>query len=154
MAYGVTMAGAWQDRLLTTGAQVRALLDGITTVAVLGARPASMSHKAAYYVPQALQQMGLTIRPVVVHGHADTHILGEPVYQRLADIPEPLDLVDVFRRPQDLAGHVDEILAARPRAVWLQSGISDAAFAERLAREGIDVVQDRCLMVEYRMRGR
>jgi uncharacterized protein len=148
------MADPWQAHLLTTSTQIRALLDTVRTVAVLGARPASMSHKAAFYVPQALQQMGLAIRPVVVHDHQDAQILGEPVHRRLADVPGPIDLVDVFRRPQDLPPHLDDILAARPGAVWLQSGIRHDEFAERLAREGIQVVQDRCLMVEYRVRGR
>ena len=148
------MGDAWQQHLLTSDSQIRELLDTIRTVAVLGARPASMSHKAAFYVPQALQQMGLAIRPVVVHEHQDHQILGEPVQRRLADVPGPIDLVDVFRRPQDLPPHLDDILASRPGAVWLQSGIRHDAFAERLAREGIQVVQDRCLMVEYRVRER
>ena len=148
------MGDAWQQHLLTSDSQIRQLLDTIRTVAVLGARPASMSHKAAFYVPQALQQMGLAIRPVVVHEHQDHQILGEPVHRRLADVPGPIDLVDVFRRPQDLPPHLDDILASRPRGVWLQSGIRHDAFAERLAREGIQVVQDRCLMVEYRVRER
>ena len=148
------MGDAWQQHLLTSDSQIQQLLDTIRTVAVLGARPASMSHKAAFYVPQALQQMGLAIRPVVVHDHQDQQILGEPVHRRLADVPDPIDLVDVFRRPQDLPPHLDDILASRPRAVWLQSGIRHDAFAERLAREGIQVVQDRCLMVEYRVRER
>ena len=148
------MGDAWQQHLLTSDSQIRELLDTIRTVAVLGARPASMSHKAAFYVPQALQQMGLAIRPVVVHEHQDHQILGEPVHRRLADVPGPIDLIDVFRRPQDLPPHLDDIPASRPRAVWLQSGIRHDAFAERLAREGIQVVQDRCLMVEYRVRER
>ena len=148
------MGDAWQQHLLTSDSQIRELLDTIRTVAVLGARPASMSHKAAFYVPQALQQMGLAIRPVVVHEHQDHQILGEPVHRRLADVPGPIDLIDVFRRPRDLPPHLDDILASRPRAVWLQSGIRHDAFAERLAREGIQVVQDRCLMVEYRARER
>ena len=148
------MGDAWQQHLLTSDSQIRELLDTIRTVAVLGARPASMSHKAAFYVPQALPQMGLAIRPVVVHEHQDHQILGEPVHRRLADVPGPIDLVDVFRRPQDLPPHLDDILASRPGAVWLQSGIRHDAFAERLAREGIQVVQDRCLMVEYRVRER
>jgi predicted CoA-binding protein len=63
-------------------------------------------------------------------------------------IPGPIDLVDVFRRSECVAAHVDDILAKRPAAVWLQSGIRDDESAERLARAGIDVVQDRCLMVE------
>ncbi|HMC35979.1 MAG TPA: CoA-binding protein, partial [Myxococcales bacterium] len=61
-----------------------------------------------------------------------------------------LDIVDVFRRPADVPGHLDDLLAKRPRAVWLQSGIRHDATAESLARAGILVIQDRCLMVEYR----
>jgi uncharacterized protein len=147
------MADAWRDHLLTTAAQVRSLLQGVQRVAVLGARPASFSHKAAYYVPQALQDMGLTIVPVVVHDHQDQAILGQPVFRRLADVPEPVDLVDVFRRPEDLPGHVDDLLASAPRAVWFQSGIRNDVVAEQLARAGIQVVQDRCLMVDYRAYG-
>jgi len=148
------MADAWRDRLLTTSAQIGTLLQGVQRVAVLGARPASFGHKAAYYVPEALQDMGLTIIPVVVHNHDDVRILGEPVHRRLADVPGPVDLVDVFRRPDDLPGHVDDILAKAPGAVWFQTGIRNDAVAERLARAGIDVVQDRCLMVDFRAYGR
>ena len=144
----------WRDCLLTTPERIRNLLQGVSRVAVLGARPASFAHKAAYYVPQALQDMGLTIVPVIVHDHADAQILGEPVYRRLADVPEHLDLVDVFRRPQDLPAHVDDLIACAPRAVWFQSGIRNDHVAEQLARAGIQVVQDRCLMVDYRAFGR
>jgi hypothetical protein len=76
------------------------------------------------------------------------------VYRTLAAIPGPVDLVDVFRRPKDIPQHVDDIIAKRPRAVWFQLGIRNDEAAERLAREGIDVVQDRCLMVEARRIGR
>lgn len=144
------MADEWQRLLLTTDAEVRTLLRGISRVAVLGARPASHAHKAAYFVPEALQQMGLSIVPVVVHGHEDTRILGEPVYRRLVDVPGQLDLVDVFRRAEDLPAHVDDIVARAPRAVWFQSGIRHDGVAELLARAGIQIVQDRCLMVDYR----
>ena len=106
----------------------------------------------SFYVPQALQRGGLTIIPVPVYHPEATEILGEKVYRSLAEIPGEIDLVDVFRKPSDLAGHLDDILAAKPKAVWLQAGISDDAFAEKLARAGIVVVQDRCLMVEYRRR--
>jgi len=79
-------------------------------------------------------------------------VLGERCVATLAELAEPADLVDVFRAPQHLPGHTDEILALRPlpRAVWLQLGIRDDASAERLAAAGIRVVQDRCLMVEHR----
>jgi len=79
-----------------------------------------------------------------------TEILGRPVFRKLADIPGPIDLVDVFRRPGDLRQHVEDILAKRPRAVWFQSGIRHDEIAETLAVAGIKVVQDRCLMVEHR----
>ena len=72
------------------------------------------------------------------------------MYRTLAAIPGPVDMVDVFRRPADLAKHVDDILAKKPKSVWLQSGIRNDAIAETLAKAGILVVQDRCLMVEHR----
>ncbi len=144
------MVDDWRSLLLTEPAAVRTLLQGVSRVAVLGARPESQAHKAAFYVPQALQQMGLTVVPVVVHNHPDAQILGETVFRRLQDVPGQLDLVDVFRRAEDLPAHVDDILARAPRAVWLQSGIRNDAVAEQLARAGIQVVQDRCLMVDYR----
>jgi predicted CoA-binding protein len=143
------MTDDWRTRVLVTSDAIGGLLGGIRRVAVLGARPASHSFKAAYYVPQALQRMGLTVVPVVVHDHAETEILGETVYRRLADVPGRIDLVDVFRRPQDLSAHVDDILAAAPGAVWFQSGIQNDEVAEQLARAGIFVVQNRCLMVDY-----
>jgi predicted CoA-binding protein len=144
------MTDDWRRHVLTTPAEIRTLLQGISRVAVLGMRPASQSHKAAFYVPQALQDMGLTIVPVVVHNHADSEILGEAVYRRLQDVPGQLDLVDVFRRAEDIPGHVDDIIARAPRAVWFQSGIRNDTAAQQLASAGIQVVQDRCLMVDYR----
>ena len=77
-------------------------------------------------------------------------MLGLPVYRRLVDVPGPIDLVDVFRRPADIPRHVDDILAKKPGAVWFQLGIRHDEVAEILARNGIKVVQDHCLMVEYR----
>ena len=88
--------------------------------------------------------------PVPVYYPEATHILGRPVYRRLADIPGAVDLVDVFRRPADIPGHLDELLAKRPRAVWFQQGIRHDPVAVQLTAAGIAVVQDRCLMVEYR----
>jgi hypothetical protein len=77
-------------------------------------------------------------------------ILGQQVYRRLVDIPIDVDLVNVFRLSQDLPPHVDDILAKEPKAVWLQSGIRNDAVAETLAKAGIKVVQDRCIMVDHR----
>lgn len=141
----------WRDRLLETPQQIDALLARTRRVAVLGIKTEAQADQPAYYVPRYLADAGLDVVPVPVYYPEATQILGQPVHRRLADVPAPpIDLVDVFRRPSDLPPHLDDILAARPAAVWLQSGIRNDAFAEQLARAGIDVVQDHCLMVEHR----
>lgn len=139
----------WQHRLLTTPKQVADLLKHVQRVAVLGMRTERYPYKPAFYVPAALLELGLEIVPVSIHDRTVTRILGQPVYYSLADIPGPIDLVDVFRRASDIPAHLDDILAKRPRAVWFQSGIRNDAAAEQLARAGIGVVQDRCLMMDY-----
>ena len=143
----------WRQRLLTRDADIARLLGEVRTIAVLGIKPASTG-QPAYFVPAYAQRAGYEVIPVPVYYPELTEILDRPVYRKLADIPGPVDLVNVFRRPSDIPPHVDDILAARPRAVWMQSGISHPEVAERLAREGIEVVQDRCLMVELRDVGR
>jgi len=80
-------------------------------------------------------------------------ILDQPVYRSVSSIPGDVDMVNVFRRPRDIPQHVDDIIAKRPKSVWFQLGIRNDDAAERLAREGIDVVQDRCLLVELRRGG-
>jgi predicted CoA-binding protein len=97
-----------------------------------------------------MAEAGYEIVPVPVYYPDVFEILGEPVYRKLADIPEPLDMVNVFRRSQDIPPHLSDILAAKPRVVWMQLGISHDEVAEALARAGIKVVQDRCLMVDHR----
>jgi predicted CoA-binding protein len=106
----------------------------------------------AFYVPEFLVAMGFDVVPVPVYWPEVTEILGRKVFRRVSDVPPPVDLVNVFRRSKDLPAHLDDLLAAKPRAVWLQQQIRDDAFAEQLARERITVVQDRCLMVELRLR--
>jgi predicted CoA-binding protein len=79
--------------------------------------------------------------------------MDRPVYRRLVDVPPPIDLVNVFRRSEKVPEHLEDMLAAKPGAVWMQSGIANDAVAEALSAAGIDVVQNRCLMVELqRMR--
>ncbi len=139
--------------LLETSADISALLAATRSIAVLGIKPESHDDQPAHYVPAALAAAGYQIVPVPVYYREVTVILGQPVYRRLVDVPGPIDLVDVFRRPSDLRGHLDDLLAAKPRAVWLQTGIRDDAFAAALAEAGMLVVQDRCLMVEQQRRG-
>ena len=81
-------------------------------------------------------------------------MLGEKVYRTVSAIPGEIDMVNVFRRSEDIPAHIDDIIAKRPRSVWFQLGIVNDEAAERLAQEGIDVVQDRCLLVELRRIGR
>jgi predicted CoA-binding protein len=144
--------GDWRSRILDTQDEITALLERIQTVAVLGIKPDPSA--AAHYVPAYVQSTGLRVIPVPVYFPDATEILGERVYRAVRDIPERVDLVNVFRRSEHLSGHVDDLIAAHPRAVWFQSGIRDDAVAEQLARAGIEVVQDRCLMIEMRLRRR
>lgn len=139
----------WQANLLTTSEEIHGLLAQARRVAVLGMRSERNSGMPAFYVPAALAAAGLEIMPVPVYEQSLTHMLDRPVYRRLVDIPGPIDIVDVFRRPEDLPGHVDDMLAKKPGAVWFQSGIREDTVAETLARAGIKVVQSRCLMVDY-----
>ncbi len=112
------------------------------------------SAQPAFYVPEYAQRAGYAIVPVPVYYPEVTEILGERVYRRVEDIPGDVDMVNVFRRPRDIPAHVDDILAKQPRAVWFQSGIRNDEAAETLAKAGIDVVQDRCLLVELRRTGK
>jgi len=134
--------------LLETPAEIAALLAATRRIAVLGIKPESHDDQPAHYVPAAMAAAGYQIIPVPVYYPEVTSILGQPVLRRLVDVPGRIDMVDVFRRPADLRGHLDDLLAAKPRSVWLQTGIRDDAFARALAEAGIQVVQDRCLMVE------
>ena len=136
----------WQQHLVEDDAGVARILRDTRRVAVLGIK--MEPGKPAYYVPEYAQRAGLDIVPVPVYYPDVKEILGETVYRRVADIPGAVDMVNVFRRPADIDAHLDDIIAKRPRSVWFQLGIRNDAAAERLAREGIDVVQDRCLMVE------
>jgi uncharacterized protein len=140
----------WRENLLTTPSAITDLLRRARRVAVLGMRPDHMANRPAYYVPAALLEMGLEVLPVPVVDREVTSILGLPVYHSLAAVPGPIDIVDVFRRAEDLPAHLDDMLAAQPGAVWFQSGIVNNTVAEQLARAGIQVVQSRCLMVDYR----
>jgi len=142
----------WRHNLIEDDEeQMTKLLRSARRVAVLGIKTEAARGQAAFYVPEALQQMGLEVVPVPVYYPEATEILGEKVYRRVADIPGEIDIVDVFRRSNDVAAHLPDLLAKKPRAVWLQSGIRDDRTAEALARTGILVVQDRCLMVDYRV---
>ena len=140
----------WKDNLIEDDARIGELLRGTTRVAVLGAKTEAQSDQAAFYVAAYLAEHGAEVIPVPVYYPEATEILGRKVYRKVADVPGTVDLVDVFRKPSDIPAHLPDLLAKRPRAVWFQLGIRNDAAAEELARAGIQVVQDRCLMVEWR----
>ena len=144
----------WRQNILATRDELRYLLNTTRTIAVLGIKTEAQSGQPAFYVPRYLQNAGFQIIPVPVYYPDATRILGEQVYRRLLDIPIDIDLVNVFRRSQDVPPHVEDILAKKPKAVWLQSGIRNDAAAEILAKAGIKVVQYRRLMVDHRSLGR
>ena len=140
----------WRDNILTDTEQIRELLAQTKTIAVLGIKPEIQSYQPAFYVPKYMQGAGFKIIPVPVYYPEVTEILGEKVYRQLTDIPDELDMVNVFRRPQDIPPHLPDILAKKPTSVWIQLGISNDEAADQLAQAGIKVVQDRCLMVDHR----
>jgi hypothetical protein len=140
----------WRDNVLTRDPEIRDLLRSTRRVAVLGMKTEAQSDQAAFYVPKYLADQGVDVVPVPVYYPEAKQILGRPVFRKVADVPGAVDLVDVFRRPSDIPAHLEDLKAKRPRAVWMQAGIRNDAVAEALAREGILVVQDRCLMVEWR----
>ncbi len=141
---------SWQQNLLYTPSQIRDLIRQTKRIAVLGIKTEAQADQPAFYVPKYLDAAGLQVIPVPVYYPEVTEILGKRVYRKLIDIPGEVDLVDVFRRSHDINGHVEDILTKKPKAVWFQSGIRNDAVAEQLAKTGVKVVQDRCLMVEHR----
>ncbi len=130
-------------------AEIKALLARAKTIAVIGLSPDP--DRPSYSVSLYMQRQGYRIVPVRPGGGS---VLGEPCHARLADIPFPLDIVDVFRAPEYVAAHVDELLALPGKpALWLQEGVVDEAAAARARAAGHLVVMDRCLLKEHRRRG-
>jgi uncharacterized protein len=124
---------------------LRSLLATAKTIAVVGLspRPERPSHRIA----RRLQQWGYRVVPV---HPAVEQVLGEKAYARLADIPGPIDLVDVFRAADKLDPVVDECIARKVPALWIQEGIVNESAAARALQAGMTVVMDRCITVEYR----
>ena len=133
----------WRDNLVDSDAELAAILADTKRIAVLGIKTEAQAGQPAFYVPHYMAEAGYEIVPVPVYYPDVFEILGEPVYRKLAEIPEPVDMVNVFRRPRDIPPHLPDILAAKPRVVWMQLGISHDEVAEALARAGIKVFQDR-----------
>ena len=143
----------YRQNIVEDGAGVADLIRSSRRVAVLGIKTEAQADQPAFYVADYLAKAGVDVIPVPVYYPEVKQILGRPVFRRLADVPPPVDLVDVFRRPADIPRHVEDILALRPRAAWFQLGIRHDEAARALAEAGILVVQDRCLMVDWQRFG-
>jgi predicted CoA-binding protein len=123
---------------------VRRLLQGVRRIAVVGLSP--KPHRDSHRVARYLLESGYEIVPVYPR---EDEILGRKVYRRVRDVAGTVDLVDVFRRSEELPEVIDDVLAARAGALWLQIGCIDEAGARRAREAGLTVVMDRCLMVEH-----
>lgn len=141
----------WQENIVNSDEGIREILKKTKRIAVIGIKMETF--QPAFYVPNYMKSAGFEIVPVPVYYPEATEILGEKVYRNLTEIPGEIDLVNIFRRSADVAKHTEEILAKKPKAVWMQSGIQNDEVAETLAKEGIKVVQNMCLMVEHRALG-
>jgi predicted CoA-binding protein len=139
----------WKSRIVSDDAGLVRILRTARTIAVLGAKAGV--NQPAFYVPAYLAARGYRIFPVNPTLTGRT-LFGVSVAPTLADLAEPADVIEVFRRPEFLPGHAREILTLpwRPAAVWFQLGIRHDGAAEMLARAGLVVIQDRCMMPEHR----
>lgn len=128
--------------------EIKAFLERVRTIAVVGLSPDP--DRPSYSVAMYLQNHGYRIVPVRPGGGL---LLGETVYASVADIPFPVDAVDLFRRSAFAGAHVDEAIARKIPAVWMQEGVLDEAAAARARAAGLFVAMDRCMLKEHRKAG-
>jgi predicted CoA-binding protein len=127
---------------------LRTLLGSVKSIAVVGA--SANRSRPVFIVTKFLISKGFRVFPVNP-GHAGGEILGQTAYARLADIPEPIDMIDIFRRPDAVPGIIDEALALepRPKVIWMQLTIRNDEAAAKAEAAGMTVVMDRCTKIEY-----
>ncbi|MEO8177003.1 MAG: CoA-binding protein [Sphingomicrobium sp.] len=130
---------------LTRDEDITELLTGARTIAMVGA--SDRPDRPSYGVMKFLQSHGYRVLPVNPQITGE-HVHGEFVWRELAQIGEPIDIVDIFRRPTAAGEAIDEAIAAGAKAVWLQLGIVNAEAAKRAEAAGLKVVMDRCLKIE------
>ncbi len=128
-----------------TPAEVEEILARARTVAIVGL--SDKPDRDSYQVAAYLRQQGFRIIPVNPNV---TEVLGEKAYAGLRELPEPVDIVDIFRKPEAVPGLVEEAIAMGAKAVWMQKGIVHNAAAERARAAGLRVVMNKCIMVEHR----
>ena len=124
--------------------QLTALLAHASTIAMVGA--SSNPEKPSHRIMRKLQDAGYKVIPI---NPRETEVLGEPAYASLSDVPEPIDIVDVFRKAEDTPPIADEAVKAGAKAFWLQDGISNEDAASRATAGGLTVVMDKCIGVTH-----
>lgn len=127
---------------------IEGILSSVKTIAMVGASANTV--RPSYFVLRYLTDKGFAVYPVNP-GHAGREIAGRPTFARLADVPGPIDMVDVFRAADAVPAIVEEVLALSPlpKVLWLQLGIRNDAAAARAEAAGITVIQNRCPKIEY-----
>jgi hypothetical protein len=131
--------------MMPTDAQLTELLRGARTIAVVGL--SSRRWRASYGVSEYMQQAGYRIIPV---NPKEKEVLGEKAYAHLSDVPEKVDIVDIFRRPEFVPEIVDTAIRIGARAVWMQEGVEHEEAATRARAAGLLVVMDRCILRDHR----
>ncbi|PYU30106.1 MAG: CoA-binding protein [Acidobacteria bacterium] len=133
------------QELTPSDQQIKDLLRGAHTIAVVGLSSSRL--RASYGVAQYMQSAGYRIIPVNPN---EQQVLGEKAYARLEDVPEKIDVVDVFRRSEFVPAVVDSAISIGARAIWMQEGVADEAAAQRARAAGLFVVMDTCILKEHR----
>ena len=128
-----------------TRALAREILRRYRTIAVVGA--SNDTQKPAGYVPAYLKEHGLRVIPV---NPTETEVLGETSYPDLSSVPEPIEVVDIFRPSEDIPPVVDEAIKVGAQAIWMQQGIINEEAAEKARAAGLEVIMDRCMKTELR----
>jgi predicted CoA-binding protein len=123
---------------------IKQILDLSRVIAVVGL--SSNQNRPSYGVARYLQQNGYRIIPVNPN---ESFVLGEKSYPALAEVPEKIDLVDIFRRSEEAGAHIDDAIRLKLKAVWLQEGVIDQLAAQRALEAGLMVVMDRCILKEH-----
>lgn len=138
----------WRKKLIEDDEALRKILQQVKKVAVIGIKDSSRGHEAAFTVPNYLAEHGYEIIPV--NPSVDT-ALGKKAYDRIGEVPDKLDMVLIFRAPNNIPLHAAEVLEMenKPAVFWMQTGIRNMDAAHKLAKAGIQVVQDHCIYREH-----
>lgn len=134
------------DRLIYSNAKIRRILKDVTTIAMVGASPTW--NRPSYFAMKYLSQKGFRVIPVNPRA-AGGQILGQTAYAAITDIPEPVDMVDIFRGSAEAGAITDDAIAIGAKVVWMQIGVRDPAAARRAEAAGLRVVMNRCPKIEY-----